>query len=159
VVNSSTATFTNTSQNAVSYAWDFGDGQTSTVQDPVHSYTADGNYTVRLIATNSCGNDTAYSTVNIITVGGISDKGGVQKVSIYPVPARNILYLSLNTDVAQNCRYEIINMIGSVKRVGQVVFQPGDADASIDINNLEQGVYFIKLMMNDGSVTRKIIIE
>lgn len=42
-----------------SWAWDFGDGATDTVQDPVHTYTADGSYTVTLIATNAYGSDTA----------------------------------------------------------------------------------------------------
>ncbi|MEL6625523.1 MAG: PKD domain-containing protein, partial [Bacteroidota bacterium] len=37
------------------YQWDFGDGGTSTQQNPVHFYTNSGNYTVTLIATNANG--------------------------------------------------------------------------------------------------------
>jgi parallel beta-helix repeat protein len=43
------------SENAVSYAWDFGDGGTSTVANPSHTYSAGGNYTVSLTVTNSTG--------------------------------------------------------------------------------------------------------
>ncbi|KAF0204666.1 MAG: cell surface [Bacteroidetes bacterium] len=46
-------TFTNFSQNATSYEWNFGDGQTSTEANPVHTYAAAGNYTVVLTAKNS----------------------------------------------------------------------------------------------------------
>lgn len=46
-------TFTNFSQNATSYEWNFGDGQTSTEANPKHVYTAAGNYTVVLTAKNS----------------------------------------------------------------------------------------------------------
>lgn len=46
-------TFTNFSQNATSYEWNFGDGQTSTEANPVHTYTAAGDYTVVLTAKNS----------------------------------------------------------------------------------------------------------
>lgn len=49
------ATFTNTSENATSYSWDFGDGNASTSKDPVHTYTEDGNYTVTLTASNADG--------------------------------------------------------------------------------------------------------
>jgi PKD repeat protein len=42
-----------------SWSWDFGDGSTSTEQDPVHIYNEAGTYTVSLIATNSGGNATA----------------------------------------------------------------------------------------------------
>ncbi|MCC6281307.1 MAG: PKD domain-containing protein [Saprospiraceae bacterium] len=64
-----TATFTNTSVDATSYLWDFGDGSnTSTETNPVHLYAADGVYTVTLTATNACGSSTSTQNVNIVTV-------------------------------------------------------------------------------------------
>ncbi len=47
--------FTNTSVNAASYFWDFGDGTSSSATDPTHLYTISGNYSVTLIAINSNG--------------------------------------------------------------------------------------------------------
>jgi hypothetical protein len=40
-----------------SYLWEFGDGSTSTEQNPTHSYTRDGLYTVSLTVTNQYGTD------------------------------------------------------------------------------------------------------
>jgi len=55
-----TVNFTDQStDNPTSWSWDFGDGGTSSDQNPTHEYTAEGTYTVILIATNSCGSDTA----------------------------------------------------------------------------------------------------
>jgi len=48
-----TVTFTNKSQNAVSYSWDFGDGQTSTEVNPSHLFSKSGTYSVSLTAKNS----------------------------------------------------------------------------------------------------------
>lgn len=49
-------TFTNTSTGGLSYNWDFGNGQTSTNQNPtVINYTTAGNYQVELITTNNFG--------------------------------------------------------------------------------------------------------
>jgi len=63
-----TVQFSNLSNNASSYYWDFGDGSTSTVQNPSHTYNSYGNYTVTLIADgNSCGIDTLTMT-NYISV-------------------------------------------------------------------------------------------
>jgi len=42
--------FTNTSTDATSYLWNFGDGNTSTASNPTHTYTTDGTYTVKLYA-------------------------------------------------------------------------------------------------------------
>ncbi len=44
-------TFTNNSANATSFSWDFGDGITSTDKNPIHTFSAPGTYTVRLLAT------------------------------------------------------------------------------------------------------------
>ncbi|MBI1228398.1 MAG: PKD domain-containing protein [Bacteroidetes bacterium] len=66
-VNGTTATFTNTSSNATSYSWDFGDGGTSTNANPTHIYATDGVYSVVLSATNACGTVTSTQTVTIVT--------------------------------------------------------------------------------------------
>ncbi len=59
--------FTNTSSGTdpVTYAWDFGDGTTSTVMNPVKSYTTPGTYTVTLTATNAAGNKTKTTSVMV----------------------------------------------------------------------------------------------
>ena len=61
--------FTDTSGNSpTNWAWSFGDGGTSTLQNPSHSYTA-GVYTVQLIARNGGGSSTNTKTayINVIT--------------------------------------------------------------------------------------------
>ena len=51
--------FTDTSDTSpVTWHWDFGDGTTSTEQNPAHAYSAGGNYTVSLKAWNDLGSDT-----------------------------------------------------------------------------------------------------
>lgn len=52
--NPTAVTFIDSSQGAQTWLWEFGDGTTSTLQNPgVHTYPAQGNYTVTLIVTNS----------------------------------------------------------------------------------------------------------
>lgn len=63
------AAFTDTSsQFPTSWAWDFGDGTTSTLQNPTKTYTAAGTYTVTLIATNQVG--AGSTATNSVTVSG-----------------------------------------------------------------------------------------
>lgn len=48
-------TFSNTSTSATDYLWEFGDGNTSTEVEPVHEYTSEGTYTVKLTASDKLG--------------------------------------------------------------------------------------------------------
>lgn len=62
--------FTNLSEDATSYIWDFGDGNTSTDQQPTKYYSTDGNYTAKLIAYNSsngCPPDTFKLPIKVQT--------------------------------------------------------------------------------------------
>ena len=50
-----TVNFQSLSPTAVTWNWDFGDGNTSTLQNPSHTYTSSGNYTVKLVVSNGNG--------------------------------------------------------------------------------------------------------
>lgn len=63
-------TITNTSTGLAAYFWDFGDGTTSTATHPVHQFTGLPPYNIMLIATNSCGADTIYDTLNCNAITG-----------------------------------------------------------------------------------------
>lgn len=57
-------TFTNNSTNATSYSWNLGDGNTSSVANPAHTYTANGVYKVTLTATTgTCTNVTSREVI------------------------------------------------------------------------------------------------
>jgi PKD repeat protein len=73
------STFTTTSINTpTSYHWDFGDGDTSNVANPTHSFASNGTYTVTLVACNASGCDTVVQSINAIITGP-------QATSCYPV--------------------------------------------------------------------------
>jgi len=51
--------------NPTSWRWEFGDGQTSSAQNPTHTYSAAGTYTVTLTATNAAGSSTFSRSVTV----------------------------------------------------------------------------------------------
>ena len=60
-----TVRFTDTSVNAASIKWNFGDGATSTAANPSHTYTTTGFYTVKLTATNGGNSNVASKTIYV----------------------------------------------------------------------------------------------
>lgn len=81
-----TVQFVDSSTNSpTSWLWSFGDGSTSALQNPSHTYTSAGTYTVTLTASNSAGSDTAtesdYITVDlqapVVTFSANTSSGAV----------------------------------------------------------------------------------
>lgn len=66
-----TVSFTNITSGSgtLVYAWDFGDGNTSSAKDPVHNYLAGGNYDVKLVVTdqNGCSDSIIKNSYVIIS--------------------------------------------------------------------------------------------
>ncbi|HWR84037.1 MAG TPA: PKD domain-containing protein [Candidatus Deferrimicrobium sp.] len=78
-----------------SWAWDFGDGGTSTAQNPSHTYTTAGSFTVTLTATNTAGSDSEIKT-NYITV-----TSGAPTADFSGVPTSGTAPLAVNfTDLS-----------------------------------------------------------
>jgi len=66
-----TVNFNNTSNNGTTFAWDFGDGGTSTANNPSHVYNTTGTYTVTLDANGgTCGTDN-ITMVDFITIDNL----------------------------------------------------------------------------------------
>ena len=84
--------FTDLSKNATSWYWDFGDKSNSTQQNPVHTYSAAGNFTVTLKAINSDGNDTKTKVINVKT----APQKPVASFSASPISGNAPLKVSFN---------------------------------------------------------------
>lgn len=69
VQNGETIQLTNESSKAVTYTWNFGDGQTATTENVQHTFGSNGNYTIQLIAASPCNSDTMSIQVNINSLG------------------------------------------------------------------------------------------
>ena len=66
-----TVSFTDTSTgDNLSWLWNFGDGGSSTQQNPTYTFPSVGNYTVLLTTTNNYGSDTKSGIVTVQSQGG-----------------------------------------------------------------------------------------
>jgi hypothetical protein len=143
-------TFTNTSINDLNYSWSFGDGNTSTLENPNHTYTGgNSTYNVELIiySTDSCFSDTITQTVDI-SATGIDEPKNNKNLIIYPNPTSNFI------QIKTSLKYTSISIIDLT---GQLVKQVANS-AKIDVSDLNNGIYFIQLV-GDDNVVKKFIKE
>ena len=149
----SIVTFINNSQNATSYLWDFGDSTTSNLQDPIHTYSYQGNFTVVLTAFDTCGSVTDTQYVSII----------LGKKEIYSNPGIRISQttgaINIHFDKETGrCNYKLENISGQVLITGRLEnVYPGLVE-SIPADRLASGIYFLDLISSSDFVRRKVMI-
>lgn len=151
-VAANTANFNSSSSvNVANYTWDFGDGGTSTVANPVHTYAAVGTYTVRLIGDDCQLKDTTTQSVTITTTGGIQQLSALNSIKIFPNPANTVLNFE-SAFAMNNIQISITNMLGATV-INNVAFD----NKPIQIDALVKGVYLvhIKDLQSGEVITRK----
>lgn len=142
--------YTGTAGTPDSYLWNFGDGNTSTDQNPTHTYSQGGTYTVSLYVENTGGNDTETKTDYITIDTPVSVKDNTTKtVNIFPNPASEQL-----TVVAEN-----IESITILDAKGLVVYYStnNNAENNIDISNLPAANYIIKIKTQEAMISKSFL--
>jgi len=133
-----TVQFFDLSINATSWSWDFGDGGTSTLQDPIHIYTSGGTYTVKLTASNTGSSDVLTST-NLITVVGPSALAGLEKGNYHISTSSN----SIIIDGVQKS-VELFDLAGRL-------LQSENVTGKFKSQGLKTGLYLARV---DGSTVK-----
>jgi PKD repeat protein len=154
-----TAIFTNASTNADTYSWDFDDGSTSTDEHPNHLFPATGSYNVCLTATGECGSETTCQTVELSDYVGITENSLSDAVSIYPNPASDVLTINVDNVIGDELTIELSNIAGQVVITRSLSEFNGSAKEDIDVNDLTEGVYFVKVYTNEATTTVRVVVQ
>ncbi len=150
------ATFTNTSANASSYLWDFGDGNTDSVANPIHNYSIDGAYIVTLIANNGCTSDTMIDTLQLIIVG-VSNPDDVQ-LQVFPNPSNGVFTIQGDWVGDMKLDLQVFDLAGKLVFNSETQASQNKVNTQVDLRSLPKGVYFLKLGNDEQNVHRRIII-
>jgi PKD repeat protein len=89
--------FTNTSTGAVSYYWDLGNGNTSTLANPTNLYTTAGNFTVMLVAIDVSGGRDTATYVNYISVASHPSAGFFATSTVSCLDNNSFSFVSTST--------------------------------------------------------------
>jgi len=145
-----TATFTNTSVNASSFYWDFGDGNTANGPNPWNSYTDTGYYQVTLVAINGfCPNDTMAKSdyIQVIKDTGLVGISNVEfnEIKLYPNPFSSDLQVSFDLEGIYDI--QLSDLLGKiVYQVNNLKLKSGEI-ASLNLSpiSLHSGMYLLSI--------------
>jgi hypothetical protein len=144
-ISSTIVTFTNTSSLKMqTYNWNFGDGNTSTLKDPMHTYTSKGNYTVTLTAYDANGCSKVTSQKLNLFPNNINDAAHTS-FTITPNPATQNITIQYGQQ-AGPFNIRIANAMGQTVYITPT----GSSTNKIDISAFSKGMYYLTIYNNTG---------
>jgi PKD repeat protein len=150
--------FSNTSLNAVSYLWNFGDGNTSTETSPVHTYSSDGTYLVSLTSTSEmCGNDIFTETLVLNTIG-ISEPESGAALQVFPNPSNGRFAIVPGIDL-KDVTLRLYNLQGKLMTETNIGEIGKDESFNVSTLNLTAGMYFLDISTDQKNYRKKVFIK
>lgn len=146
-----TVNFTDNSTGATTWLWNFGDGATSTLQNPSHTYTVNGTHLITLQAGNGTCSDA--SSVSITVTGGVSSLDDAIDETLflaYPNPIEHSLQIDWQGNLAMK-KLRIFDALGR-----EIVQASGSNNYTIPTQNWTSGMYIIKAEIGNQVISRKI---
>lgn len=149
----SSVQFTSTCADFDSLSWDFGDGDTSTALNPLHTYASTGTYEVVLTAFNHCGWEQQVQSFTI-TVSGLEAIGheDLFGLRVFPNPSSTAFNIDFSTASRTDVRLELLDIMGRpVSVLSDQSMAAGSHRYRLDVEsgNLKAGVYFLRVQ-SDG---------
>ena len=138
----------------VTYQWDFGDGNTSTQQNPLHTYASQGNYIVCLIVTDICGADTSCMAIGITS---LSPGASITNLDIYPNPSNGLYTLSGTVNDKQDIEMVVTDLRGLEVKRKIMSGNHARFEQVIDLSDASAGVYILTIKSGETKLMRKLI--
>lgn len=149
------AQFQDSSQNAGSWQWDFGDGSTDTVASPSHVYSTSGQYIVSLIVSNGCMQDTLLDTLDILIVGTEDLQAG--EFVIFPVPSQGDLFVEMQLTTAQTVELKVFDLAGRQLKAIENEAGAGFYRQMIQVGDLPAGTYLLEVRTASGIHSKRFV--
>ncbi|NTW31500.1 MAG: T9SS type A sorting domain-containing protein [Bacteroidetes bacterium] len=148
--------FTNTSKGGSVFRWDFGDGETSTEQNPQHTYTSNSDYAVKLITFDNCGIDSITISIHVSNVGLNAIKVS-DNINLFPNPFSEVFNVLINTEKSDNINIVLFNIYGKTIFEKNYRITPGNNQLSIDMKDIAKGLYFLNIKTPSFNYSSKLI--
>ncbi|MCH2023673.1 MAG: T9SS-dependent M36 family metallopeptidase [Saprospiraceae bacterium] len=153
--SNNTFNFIDNSSGAVSWLWTFGDGDSSTLQNPSHTYTQSGTYTVSLSINN--GSCISTQVINVL-VGVKTINQKTPKIILMPNPSKGIVNITLDNELPnEDLSIHISSIEGRILKSATIL--RGTTEFTLNLTQLPSAVYFIRIQGFHFSEIRKLIIE
>lgn len=152
-----TVTFNNTSINADTYLWNFGDGNTSTEKNPVHTYTAGGTYQVAMTASNQCKDKVKILGVVLTTsTGELAEALGIK---VLPNPNSGDFRVEFHAPGSEPVLLQLFDARGALISSRETVLTQGPNTMRFEGLNLPAGLYQLQVKGASGTQAFTVSVQ
>lgn len=140
-----TLSFQDNNANATTWFWDFGDGNSSTLSNPQHTYNSHGRYQVQLtVSDGTC----QFTSDQSVSVGFATDIEFVEKLDwqIFPNPSEGELYIQGYASESGLAELYLHNLLGQEVWHHEWPQGLGKVEQALRLPVLPKGVYTIRLL-------------
>jgi len=153
--NNLTVVFTNLSEDATLYSWDFGDGSFSIQPNPTHIYAANGVYAVTLIAQTACGfKDTIVQQIGVVSV---NEPSWLTHLNLSPNPTDGVFRVEVGGHPQSKLDFALFNAIGQQISNETASFQSGWMQKSFDLEQWPAGVYYLQIKSGQEAKNLRVV--
>jgi PKD repeat protein len=154
--------FTNTTVEkglTISYTWKFGDGATANTKNATHTYTANGSYTVTLIASHIHGVDSISKTIKVIATSLDEKAPLINNFLVYPNPSRDNVLVDFFLNKSENVSISVLDLTGKeIIQIPASYLTAGKHTTPIITNNLSEGMYMVRISSLETTLTTRLVI-
>lgn len=144
----------NNSTGGISYLWNFGDGSTSTAEEPYHLYDDDGIYVITLTVYGAC--DTVTTTEVYTAVALSAEEWAAGSFELFPNPASDVLNIRYTQLPAGEVTAEIMDISGKTVFNTQLVSGQNGVQ-TLDVSTLKAGVYHLRIRTGQAQKVLKFV--
>lgn len=143
---------------ADNFYWDFGDGDTSTAQNPVHVYPGQGLYAVQLIVTNSCGTDTTEIQLPLACEVSLVNPLGAA-IATFPNPTSGQLHVRFENTREATAQLRVADLYGKVLMEEEWRGLSPNETRSINLGEWAKGIYFLEVQLGEELIRKRILLQ
>ncbi len=141
-----------------SWLWTFGDGGGSVLQNPIHTYAADGTYNVCLTVSNSFGSSSQVCHDVVITQVGINETEFSTHLGLFPNPANGKVFITVEGDFLPEMTVSVYNVLGELVKE-PVTYGVGTAKMELNMSDVTNGLYLVKIQSIKGTAVKPLTIS
>ena len=150
-------TFQDVSSCADSIRWYFGDGSSSSLENPVHLYEATGTYDISLVAFNEIATDTLTGTVYISSLPVSMVEEQEKEFKLYPNPTTGKFAVEIKNS-EKVMEVKVTDFFGTEIYSKRLPHQFSSIEY-FDITGKPAGVYFVQIKTANAVLVKKLIVE